>query len=234
MAQHLRRVVFRVEHDCPLARLSREHPELELQVWSGHRVEFVAVRGAGPGSEEAIQRHLNPVRVLPLPDGALVVWRPKVDPKTSLSRRLEEADLLWLQPLRVRAGWEEFDAIAFGPGGEQAALDQLRADHPTQVVRRDDVAGQQAAALYLSLLPALEAPTDKQAEALLLAHADGYYESPRRTTTAQLAARLGIGRSAFEERLRGAENRLMGAILPVMGGVRGQELPRQPENPSPP
>lgn len=221
MAPQLRRVVFRVEHDCPLARLSRQHPRLELHVWSGHRIEFVAVRGILDAAVSAdIEHHLKPVRVLPLNDGALVVWRPAVDPKTSLSRRLEEADLLWLQPLRVRAGWEEFDAVAFGPGGEQAALDQLRKDHPTQVVRRDDMDGHEAAALYMSLLPVLEAPTDKQAEALVLAHAQGYYESPRRTTTAELAKLLGIGRSAFEERLRGGENRVMGAVLPAMGRHR--------------
>ncbi len=224
----LRRVVFRVEHDCPLARLSRGFPRVELNVWSGHRVEFVAVRGVmGDALADAIQEHLNPVRVLPLPEGALVVWRPPVDPKTSLSRRLEEADLLWLQPLRVRAGWEEFDAIAFGPGGEQAALDQLRRDHPTQVVRRDDMAGHEAAALYLSLLPVLEAPTDRQAEALAAAWAAGYYESPRKTTTAQLAAAMGIGRSAFEERLRGGENRVMGAVLPALAS-RARPQPDEP------
>ncbi|MGB0651671.1 MAG: helix-turn-helix domain-containing protein [Thermoplasmatota archaeon] len=218
----LRRVVFRVEHDCPVARLSRERPELSFQVWSGHRVEFVVARGARPGEEaavqEAIRRHLDPVRLLELPrgGGALAVWRPVVDPKASLSRRLEENDLLWLQPLSVRRGWEQFDALAFGPGGEQAALDALRRDHPVQVVRRDDLTGHEAAALFQSLLPVLESPTAKQSEALVTAFDEGYYGSPRQTRTADVAGVMGLSRSAFEERLRGGENRLMAALLPAL------------------
>lgn len=221
----LRRVTFRVEHDCALARFSREVPEAALQVWSGHRFEVVHVRVAAehwPTVVAAARRHLDPVRVLGTSDGGLVVWHPQVVAGGSISRRLEAHDLMWLQPLRVEAGWEHYDAIAFGDG-EQAALDDLRVDHATQVVGRGAMGAQDvAASLFLSLHPVLEAPTDKQAEALMVAGEAGYYATPRRTTTAKAAALLGIGRSAFEERLRGAENRVMEALLPALRWARGR------------
>jgi predicted DNA binding protein len=62
----------------------------------------------------------------------------------------------------------------------------------------------------------LDAPTDKQAEALVAAGKAGYYRSPREATTAEVAAGMELGRSAFEERLRGAENRVLSALLPLL------------------
>ena len=203
-------LTFRVRHDCPLARLSEE--VTDLRVWSGHRLEVVVVRG----DEEPVRRHLAPERLERTPDGWLAVWRPDVDPKSSISRILEAHGVMWQQPLRVQGGWEHYDALSFA-GHEQAALDALRADHTTQVTRRQTVPVDDVTAnLFLSLGPTLEAPTDKQAEALVTAWQAGYYRSPRGATTADVAALLGIGRSSFEERLRGGENRVMDQVAPAL------------------
>ncbi len=222
--EHVRRVTFRVEHDCPLAQLSRALPHARIRAWSGHHFEVVELRAERTlwrHVEDTVKEHLDPLRILPTPEGGLAVWRPHGDSRSSITRRLEAHDLMWLQPLQVQNGWEHYDAIAFGPTGEQAALDDLQQDFPTQVVRRQWIgAGDVAAALFLSLHPVLGAPTDKQAEALLAADEMGYYHSPRGTTTAKVAERLGIGRSAFEERLRGAENRVMEHLLPAMRWYR--------------
>lgn len=218
----LQQVTFRVQHDCPLARLSAEL-DAELHVWSGHRLEVVflpGIRTAQPVSDDAAERHLHPERTVHTPDGTLWVWRPSVDPKSSISRTLERHGLLWQQPLRVVRGWEHYDALALA-GDEQGALDELRRAHPTRVVQRRTVRPEDVrAGLFWSLRPALDAPTDKQAEALVAAHEAGYYRSPRGATTADVAARLGITRSSLEERLRAGENRIMDAVLPVLAWMR--------------
>lgn len=224
----LQRLTFRVRHDCPLAEASREAPGTAFEVWSGHRFELVAARGGVRKEvvEAAWRRHLHPERVIHYSDGLLALWRPKASPKTSISRRLEKHGLLWMQPLRVLDGWERFEVFAFDDAGARAALADLRAEHPVRVVRRqrvgaDDVAG----SLFLSLLPALASPTDRQAEALVAAFEDGYYQSPRGSTTAKVAAKMDLGRSAFEERLRGAENRLMADVVPALKQVRHLDGP---------
>lgn len=218
----LQQVTFRVQHDCPLARLSAEL-DAELHVWSGHRLEVVFLPGTRPGQadrDDAAGRHLHPERTVHTPDGTLWVWRPSVDPKSSISRTLERHGLLWQQPLRVVRGWEHYDALALA-GDEQGALDELRRTHPTRVVLRRTVRPEDVrAGLFWSLRPALDAPTDKQAEALVAAHEAGYYRSPRGATTADVAARLGITRSSLEERLRAGENRVMDAVLPVLAWMR--------------
>lgn len=218
----LSQVTFRVKHDCPLARLSAEL-DVELQVWSGHRLEVVFLPGTRPAKDrrdEAAKQHLRPERTVHTPEGTLWVWRPTVDPNSSISRTLERHGLLWQQPLRVVQGWEHYDALAL-TGKEQDALDELRKSHPTHVVRRRPVQPEDIrAGLFWSLRPALEAPTDKQAEALVAAHKAGYYQSPRGATTADVAQTLGITRSSFEERLRAGENRVMDAVLPVLEWMR--------------
>ncbi|MGN8216864.1 helix-turn-helix domain-containing protein [Halococcus morrhuae DSM 1307] len=52
--------------------------------------------------------------------------------------------------------------------------------------------------------------TTRQREALRLAHQEGYFEIPRRTTLGEIAARLGISDQAASERLRRGCGRVVG------------------------
>lgn len=215
----LRHVTVRIRHDCPMARLSQELPGVRFTAWSGHNVEVVEV--ACPPSAwgrvvATAQRHLDVQRAFPSPDGGLLVAEVHVAAERSISRTFEANHCLWLQPMVLQDGWEHYDAIAFGES-EQDALDALATHGPTRVVRRRSIKPQDlTASLFLSLRPVLDAPTDKQAEALVAAGKAGYYRSPRQATTAEVAAGMGLGRSSFEERLRGGENRLISALLPLL------------------
>lgn len=219
----LRHVELKVKHDCPMARLSVAHPQAEFWCWTGHGVEVVDVRVDAkrwPAVATEAKRALGASRILPGPTGGLVVWHPKSTRGQSISRILEDHDCIWLQPMRVHAGWEHYDAIAYGRG-EQNALDALSAKWTTQVTRRRDVGPDDlAASLFMSMGPVLDAPTPKQAEALVAAAEAGYYQAPRGATTQDVAEGLGLGRSAFEERLRGAENRILGAVAPALAHRR--------------
>ena len=55
--------------------------------------------------------------------------------------------------------------------------------------------------------------TDRQQEALTLALARGYYESPREVSTAELAEEMGISQPATSDLLRRAERQLMSSAL---------------------
>jgi hypothetical protein len=55
--------------------------------------------------------------------------------------------------------------------------------------------------------------TDRQQEALTLALARGYYESPRQVSTDELAEELGISQPATSDLLRRAERQLMSSAL---------------------
>jgi len=55
--------------------------------------------------------------------------------------------------------------------------------------------------------------TDRQQEALTVALARGYYESPRQVSTEELADELGISQPAMSDLLRRAERQLMSSAL---------------------
>jgi predicted DNA binding protein len=58
--------------------------------------------------------------------------------------------------------------------------------------------------------------TEKQAEALALAHALGYYTWPRKLPASELALRLGLSPSTFLEHLRHAESRVLDRVIREM------------------
>lgn len=58
----------------------------------------------------------------------------------------------------------------------------------------------------------MEALTEKQAEALVLACCHGYYETPRDVEIETLAEKCGISRQAFSHRLRQAEGKIVAQI----------------------
>jgi len=69
--------------------------------------------------------------------------------------------------------------------------------------------------------------TEKQQDALLDAHRYGYYNSPRKVGTEDVAKAAGVSRSTYEEHLRKAENRVMDAIIPYLQlYARGKKSPQ--------
>lgn len=59
----------------------------------------------------------------------------------------------------------------------------------------------------------LEEFTDKQIEALVLAHAEGYYNWPRELSASDLAARQGLSSAAFLDHLRRAEAKALDMVI---------------------
>jgi predicted DNA binding protein len=55
--------------------------------------------------------------------------------------------------------------------------------------------------------------TDKQIEALVLAHQEGYYQWPRVRSASELADHLGLSSSAFLDHLRHAEAKLIASVM---------------------
>ena len=60
--------------------------------------------------------------------------------------------------------------------------------------------------------------TDTQQEALVLAHEQGYFESPREVTLAELGDELGISQQAVGSRLRGGIRHVLGSTLSTLDG----------------
>ncbi|WP_290819181.1 helix-turn-helix domain-containing protein [Halovivax sp.] len=62
--------------------------------------------------------------------------------------------------------------------------------------------------------------TDKQREAVLLAVEAGYYETPRRADLGDLAAELGVSKSAVSQRLSAVESNLVNSLFEREAGTQ--------------
>jgi predicted DNA binding protein len=216
----LTHLAFRLQHDCPVALLSRDLPDLALRSWSGHTREILHVR-TEPGGRarvlEALDDHLPDAVAIPFAHGVVAILESSWPKPESITRRLEDHKALWLQPLRYQGGWEYYDVVSLDDRMLQTYLSELLHRFPLEVVSRGSIDETSLlSAFFVPMNPILEGLTAKQEQALLAAWQQGYYTQPRGTTTRQVARAMGISRSAFEERLRKAENLVINGIAPSL------------------
>lgn len=216
-------VTFRVPHDGPLAGFTRRHPGVTLSVWCNWECEVVEAAGAGPEAAEELAgllRERSPwVEAHPLSDGTHLFLLACVGlPHDDVYEAVDEAHCLHVPPMRVEAGREVYSMVAFSEDRMRALFAKLRqagrevelaAKRPLEVQPMLNSRAFGANALFQGL-------TDRQMEALLLAHRHGHYHEPRRLTAAAIAESLGLSRSTFEEHLRKAENRLVANLVPYL------------------
>lgn len=89
-------------------------------------------------------------------------------------------------------------------------LDSIRDDHEADItLRRVSPATHTRPDRPQSVRQRQDVLTPRQRDALDLARRRGYYEWPRETTTRELAAELGVGKSTFLHHLRTAEKALL-------------------------
>ena len=125
---------------------------------------------------------------------------------------LADHDCLLVPPLKYEDGAKWCRVLALDPENLTAFYRDVAAEFPVTVESKREVGSVQGDRPLLTLDSALPDLSPRQREALATAHAMGYYRIPRDSTTAELAAEMGVERRTFEEHLRRAENKLLGAF----------------------
>jgi len=160
-----------------------------------------------------------------------VVFRGINSPGGAVSAiRASPCTILW--PIVYRDGLEYYRLLA----PDRPALTRLvEALRPYGEVRLRSVAEAYADTLEATvpLVELTRGLTRTQLEVFLLARLGGYYDTPRRATTAQLAHQRGLSESTFAEHLRKAERVLLqevGALVQdfevlARGATKGKGRP---------
>ena len=133
--------------------------------------------------------------------------------EVSVLERIAAADALLLPPLSWREGRLRVRLLLFQEASA-AVLGGILPD--ASLAYKVPLRGRDVDRELLAsglLLPSL---TKRQGQAILAALEAGYYDAPRKVTTADVAGRLGIARSTFEEHLKAAESHLVRALAPVV------------------
>jgi len=217
----LKEVRFRYQHDgCWLQETTERHPTLMLV---GSAVYMV-------GDEV----HMNVTVHAPDPETvakAHAEWKrdPRIKKVTQLSDgpRGARFHIAYASPhsiyvhilrhtpvalgaIRFAQGVEHYQIIGESPElqdllnvlGQKGKVEVLSIREASEVEGEDAAAAGPTSGL-----------TDKQIEALVLAHQEGYYQWPRVRSASDLAEHLGLSSSAFLDHLRHAEAKLIGSIM---------------------
>ena len=209
------RVALEAPAAGPIGELTAAHPGLHVE---GTPVgSLLLLRCAGDPqtideAREALATHLVTRHQAKDADIlTLVVEAPPSEAR--VLARSAAADALILPPLVWHAARLHVRLLLFGELRAETLSDILP---ESQLASKTVLRGAEVERELLAsglLLPSL---TRRQGQAVLAALETGYYDAPRKVTTLDVARKLGIARSTFEEHLKAAESQLVRALAPVV------------------
>jgi predicted DNA binding protein len=238
-------VGFKLRHDCPFNRISKRYPQVVLSWWTNFDQDVLEAAGWDFDDVDEYQRALkrairemggHVTRSEATGSGChLVVGWDGTKWKNSVSRTFVKNNCLVLQPTVHTDGWEWYRVIAFSEVDMRALFREMDKTGEVEVISERTVTeGTVRDTLKITTSDLVGGLTGNQADALGLALDSGYYAVPKKATTEAVAARVGLPRTTFEERLRKAESKVLASVAPYVrfsakGRVR--HLPPDSEDP---
>lgn len=139
--------------------------------------------------------------------------------------------ILW--PVVYRDRCEHYTLLAPSPARLKTLVRRLASFGKVELTRSSPV-GPETLGASVAVADLTVGLTPKQLDAVQWAVKEGYYDMPRRAGSREIAPRMGIGRSTFEEHLRKGEQHLMrrfAGILATHGALaaaarKGRGRPR--------
>lgn len=205
---------FEIEVDGFLADLSGRH-QAEIQLWCNDHSDFLNVRSSRVGQ---LQRELESEVAIreSIRDGdQLVVVTErclKGFERTLLETHLANNGCLSLPPLTYVDGRKRAKVLSLDPASLTGIYDDLRAETDVTVRSKREVRSLHPEVPLVGLDDVFPRFTNRQVEAFRTAQELGYYEIPRRVTTAEIAERIGVERRTAEDHLRRAEKKIADAL----------------------
>ncbi|WP_323676113.1 helix-turn-helix domain-containing protein [Halorubellus sp. PRR65] len=213
VADEMYEATFHIRGGVPYADATADGG-VRVELWCNDHCDLLHVRG---GTTEAVvgavADAVGVADVLERGTEAVVVTDECLRPHTegNVERYLERHDCLLLPPLRYEDGGKLVRVLTLDAANLAAFYEDVRESFEVTVRSKREVdAVAHDRAMGAPAVPSLSA---RQREAIRDAWADGYYAVPRETTTTELAAAMGVDRRTFEEHLRLAEEKVVGALV---------------------
>jgi predicted DNA binding protein len=135
----------------------------------------------------------------------------------STTRLFMKYNCLVLQPSVHTGGREWYRLISFTERDVKGLFKELDSSGDVEIVSMRTVEEGTVHDSFTITAPALLGQlTKNQVDALVLALDSGYYAVPKKATTEDVAARVGLPRTTFEDRLRRAESKVLRSVGPYI------------------
>ncbi|WP_436909545.1 bacterio-opsin activator domain-containing protein [Halosimplex marinum] len=192
----------------------------------GEYLEFFEVRDASPATVERLTE-AEPVEerlVDRHTDNGVVVCQVDEPGECVATTLVDEA--AFIRDLWAEEGDGRVVAEVLPSRDAGAVVDTVLEDHPSvELVAKRDRPSEGPLFLRHQVQDVLTRElTDRQLEVLVTAYRAGYFERPRETTGAEVAAGLDISPSTFSQHLRAAQRKLLGALFEECGPAAGHRI----------
>ena len=188
-----------------------------IRLWCNGNRDLLHI--VGPVDDEVLERIRSTVGVegqASQVDEGIIVTKGCLRERASgfLEDYAQDAGCFLISPLRYERGEKRFQVVALNPAQISSFYQNLVEDGKSVTVesKREIQTVEHGEPL---IAPANLVPefTQRQRQVIETAYANGYYNIPRETTTAELADELGISRRTMEEHLRRGEKKLMDGFI---------------------
>ena len=213
-------IVFRIKHDWPLGRIFMESNDAIGSLWcnNGER-DIIEVRSDDSSNIKTIRHDMTSLpnyisHHFSQRDKSLItVTTCACYKEGAVPSIVAENGCLLMPPTVIRQGWEHYKVVSMSPTTERGLFRNLERAGKFEVISKTHILNTGiGGTMRISVLSLFSRLTDKQLRALLTAYGQGYYRSPRETTTQDLSGRLHLTRPTYEEHLRKAENKVISAV----------------------
>lgn len=216
-------IAFKVAFEGPLTEFTKRNPRAMVSLWCDWTREVVELSGAPLEEVERLKKTLAPkssfLEHYPVgPDTHVLVMDCINLPHDFVNEAVHDSHCVSAPPTRFEAGHEHYQVVSFSEENSRTLFEKMRAGgRHVELLKKSRLSVQPLMNTRSVAVPSLlSGVTDKQLDALVLAHRHGLYSSPRETTAAAIADSVGLSRSTFEEHLRKAENKLMRNLVPYL------------------
>jgi predicted DNA binding protein len=215
-------VAFKVTHDCPFCDVSRKFPRLKMFSWCNREHDVIELIIDKPDEYSSVIDEISKINGMvekssDLHNAHFFVKKCFCREENSVTRIIDEFDLLQISPIIYRNGWEYYRVIAFEHKDLKELLRRFEEKgFRFEILRKVDFDGFIASSLTLTADALFSDLTGKQMDALLTAYSNGYYNLPRKANVKDIANKKRVSRTTYQEHLKKAENKLVASLVPYV------------------
>ena len=217
-------LALKLDHGLPFSNLSKAFPKVVISRWCNREVDILEAESPR-GSIDPFEAGLREVaeklsasliHVHRYSSSALeAVIKCRCAGSNSTIAIVEASNCIPIMPVSYSEGFEHVKLFAFTQEDQKAAIDNLSSISRVTVEGRGQLERHSARpAMTVSVDDFLGMLTEKQLLALVEAIDMGHYSMPKKATVDQIAEKLKMPRSTFEEHRRQAEVKVIRHLLP--------------------
>lgn len=218
----LHEVTLKVTFDSFLVDLSRRFPSMTICIWCNRQNDVMEVVVRKPEDYSLVIDEIRACKILGILEESAINNRIYLTVREcycmnedTMVRHIGELDLLNIFPNVIENGWVYHRLIVFRHEHFEELLRRLENwGWIYKIVRKVPVDGFTGGSLTFTAGALFSDLTERQIDAILTAYRHGYYNLPRGSDVQTIAAKENIPRTTYQEHLKKAENKIVGALVP--------------------